>query len=89
MKTLKIAMIFCIIITYCSCRKTVKINMSDAEEILIDAKHRTDLSLDSIIKNLEYIKLETTGNCNIKAIGSRYLSAYTAYTQYSFALLAV
>jgi hypothetical protein len=34
--------------------------MSGAEEILIDMRHQTELSLDSIVKKVECIKLETT-----------------------------
>lgn len=51
------------LIFLCSCGTTgTRDVVPEFEEIVIDAKHQIALSLDSIIKKVQFVKLETTDN---------------------------
>ncbi len=50
------------ILLFHSCSTPVTNEITGAQEILIDVKHQSAISLDSIIEKIEYIKLETTNN---------------------------
>jgi hypothetical protein len=61
MKQYNTLLFICIIACFIACTKTITYNSIGAEEIVIDAQNQNALSLDSLIKKVEFIKLETTG----------------------------
>ena len=68
MKSIFKTVFFSLFFLYSCNSSSTKDIITVAEEIVIDAKHQTALSLDSIIKTVEFIKLETTDSCIVGAI---------------------
>lgn len=60
MKLIPLFVVLATLLSLFSCSNPIANNVTDAEEILIDAQHQSVLSLDSIFEKIDYIKLETT-----------------------------
>ena len=62
MKPYNSVLIISAIVCFLSCKKAITNNSIGAEEIVIDVQHQEALSLDSIIKEVRFVRLETVEN---------------------------